>query len=172
MHSITLVTNYCILLQYLQAITGEKYPWYFLNFGVSFLQANVPCTGRASLHHIHECDFTLLLQSHYSPDLAPLDFHLFSTLKHHLKGQHFHTDDVIMNAVRDWCKVQEIFSPWIRNTGTQLGEGDHTQGGLRRQLGKRHSPVTTSSQIASLFIKVPWYLFINIITLGFWVNLQ
>ena len=41
----------------------------------------------------------------YSPDLAPLDFHLFGPLKEHLRGQKFADDNEVMEEVRSWLKA-------------------------------------------------------------------
>jgi hypothetical protein len=41
----------------------------------------------------------------YSPDLAPIDFHLFSALKDHFSGHRFANDDVKI-AVTRWLKSQ------------------------------------------------------------------
>ena len=40
----------------------------------------------------------------YSLDLAPSDFHLFGSMKEHLRGQKF-ADDEVMEAVQSWLKA-------------------------------------------------------------------
>jgi len=46
----------------------------------------------------------------YSPYLAPSDYHLFSNLKQHLRGQRFLTDDELKYATEEWLKKQsELF---------------------------------------------------------------
>ena len=47
------------------------------------------------------------LQLPYSPDLAPLDFHLFGPLKGGLRGEHFETDAEVICAVKNWVKETE-----------------------------------------------------------------
>ena len=42
----------------------------------------------------------------YSPDLAPLDFYLFSKIKEHLAGKRFTDDDDLQHAVIDWLNSQ------------------------------------------------------------------
>ena len=38
----------------------------------------------------------------YSPDLAPSDFFLFPSLKKHLKGQRFHSNEDVISAGEEW----------------------------------------------------------------------
>jgi hypothetical protein len=40
----------------------------------------------------------------YSPDLAPSDYHLFGTLKDHLTGHHYETDEAVHEAMRSWLR--------------------------------------------------------------------
>jgi len=44
---------------------------------------------------------TLLLLLHYSPDLAPSDFHLFGPLKDAFRGCRFANDDELRCSVRE-----------------------------------------------------------------------
>jgi hypothetical protein len=45
----------------------------------------------------------------YSPDLAPLDFHLFQKMKKHLRGQSFHSNEDVQNEVKKWLRAQDTF---------------------------------------------------------------
>jgi len=42
----------------------------------------------------------------YSPDLAPLDYHLFPGLKKQLKGRHFSSDVEVIVAAETWLDRQ------------------------------------------------------------------
>ena len=42
----------------------------------------------------------------YSPDLAPLDYHLFSGLKNQLKGGHISSDAEVIAAAETWLGGQ------------------------------------------------------------------
>ena len=42
----------------------------------------------------------------YSPDLAPLDYHLFHGLKKQLKGHHFSSDTEVIAAAETWSDGQ------------------------------------------------------------------
>jgi len=58
----------------------------------------------------------------YSPDLAPLDYHLFSGLEKQLKGRHFSSDVEVVAAVETWLDGQhsDFFFEWlakVRATG-------------------------------------------------------
>ena len=55
---------------------------------------------------INECGFELLEHLPYSPDLAPLDYYLFSKLKRELSGRHFDTDDDVIDAVNQFLEDQ------------------------------------------------------------------
>jgi len=44
-----------------------------------------------------------------SPDLAPLDFYLFSKMKEHLVGKRFTDDEDLHHAVVDWLNSQAAF---------------------------------------------------------------
>ena len=48
----------------------------------------------------------ILDHSPYSPDLAPIDFHLFFHLKNYLTGKKFNEDDEKREEVILWFKVQ------------------------------------------------------------------
>jgi hypothetical protein len=60
-----------------------------------------PHTSKMSIEKIEELGFILVLQTPYSPDLAPRDFFLFGYLKQHLKGKHFTREDQVTAAVRE-----------------------------------------------------------------------
>jgi hypothetical protein len=52
----------------------------------------------------------------YSPDLAPIDYHVFGPLKEALGGKKFSTDNEIKEAVHRWLRSQseEFFSRRIQ----------------------------------------------------------
>jgi hypothetical protein len=56
--------------------------------------------------------WTVLPHPSYSPDLAPLDFHLFGSLKDALRGPHFEDDNSIIEAVRKWLHMKD--KSWYR----------------------------------------------------------
>jgi len=57
---------------------------------VLFLHNNAPAQRTlATQKKLAYLGFQCLDHLPYSPDLAPLDYHLFPGLKHHLKGRHF-----------------------------------------------------------------------------------
>ena len=41
----------------------------------------------------------------YSPNLAPLDYHLFGAMKEELRGKHY-ADDKVKTAARNWLRSQ------------------------------------------------------------------
>ena len=48
--------------------------------------------------------FKVLKHPPYSPELAPMDFHMFGPMKEHLCGRKF-ADDKVMEAVQSWLKA-------------------------------------------------------------------
>jgi len=54
----------------------------------------------------------------YSPDLAPLDYHLFPGLKKQLKGHHFSSDAEVIAAAEAWLDEQTSeFFEWLAKVG-------------------------------------------------------
>jgi transposase len=51
----------------------------------------------------------ILPHSPTSPDLAPLDFHLFPKIKKHLRGQCFYSSEDVQNEVKKWLWAQQAF---------------------------------------------------------------
>ncbi|GFO33319.1 histone-lysine N-methyltransferase SETMAR [Plakobranchus ocellatus] len=51
--------------------------------------------------HSNGCSATLG-KFFLSPDLAPSDFHLFGSLKRHLGGMAFETEDDLISELRNW----------------------------------------------------------------------
>ena len=49
----------------------------------------------------------------YSPDLAPLDYHLFPGLKKQLKGRHFSSDAEFIAAAETWLDRQNSEVFWV-----------------------------------------------------------
>ena len=67
--------------------------------GVLFLHDNAPANWALATHKkLAYLDFQCLDHPPYSPDLAPLDYHLFPGLKKQLKGCHFLSDVEIIAA--------------------------------------------------------------------------
>jgi hypothetical protein len=48
-----------------------------------------------------------MVLSSYSPDLAPLAFHLFGPLKQHLGGRRLHKNEKVEVAVGEYFRMQE-----------------------------------------------------------------
>jgi hypothetical protein len=60
----------------------------------------------------------------YSPDLVPSDFHLFGSLKVHIEGQKFQTDDELERSVLNWLHKQDktFYAAGISNLPEQWKE--------------------------------------------------
>jgi len=90
---------------------------------VLFLHDNAPAhQALASQKKLVYLDFKRLDHPPYSPDLAPLDYHLFPGLKKQLKGRHFSSDVEVGAAAETWLDGQtsDFFFEWlakVRATG-------------------------------------------------------
>ena len=74
---------------------------------VSLLHDNARThTSNATCEAIENLNFTVIPHPPYSPNLAPSDFHLFSKLKDHLKGQQIGSIEEVKAAVLQWCRSQ------------------------------------------------------------------
>jgi len=72
--------------------------------------------------HIANLGWTVLPHPPYSLDLAPSDFHLFGPMKDGLRGQHFPSNDAVIQAVKQWatsagadfykCGMQALVHRW------------------------------------------------------------
>jgi transposase len=66
-----------------------------------------PHTRLRTREHITKMGWMVLPHPPYSPDRAPLDFHLFGSLKDALRGTHFEDDSSVIEAVRKWLCRQD-----------------------------------------------------------------
>jgi histone-lysine N-methyltransferase SETMAR len=74
---------------------------------VLFLHDNAPAhRALATQKKLASLGFQYLDHQTYSPDLAPLDYHLFPGLKKQLKGHHFSSDVEVIAAVETWLDGQ------------------------------------------------------------------
>ena len=74
-----------------------------LQKGILLLHDNAPAhRSMMAVHTSMQCGFKILLHPPYSPDLAPSDFFLFPSLKKHLKGQRFHSNEDVISAGEEW----------------------------------------------------------------------
>jgi len=75
--------------------------------GVLFLHDNaLPHWALVSQKKVAYLGFQCLDHTPYSPDLAPLDYHLFPVLKKQLKGRHFSSDAEVIAATETWLDGQ------------------------------------------------------------------
>ena len=87
-----------------------------LTTGVCLLRDNArPRTATATVSTIEELRFECIPYPPYSPDLAPSDFHIFSSLKDALRRTRFRDDDEVRSAVHEWLRTRpkELFSRGI-----------------------------------------------------------
>ena len=66
------------------------------------LQDNAPAHKARNTNTCLDLNIRILPHPPYSPDLAPSDFFLFPSMKKHIKGKRFDTDDDVLEAAEDW----------------------------------------------------------------------
>ena len=83
--------------------------------GVLFLHDIVPAhRALATQEKLAYLGFQCLDHPPYSPDLAPLDYHLFPGLKKQLKGCHFRpTQRSLLPQRPDWTDNLQNFFEWL-----------------------------------------------------------
>lgn len=89
---------------------------------VLFLHDNArPHTAKRTKRKLLELGWELLPHPPYSPDMAPSDFHLFRSLKNHIRGVEFRTADEIMDWLEEFyrSKPASFFVKGIMKLKTQ-----------------------------------------------------
>lgn len=88
-----------------------------LTKGVCLLYDNArPHTANATKQLLDSFGWDIINHLAHSPDLAPSDFHLFTSLKSFMGEKRFLTDDEIQSAVKQWAKeaAGDFFDEGIR----------------------------------------------------------
>jgi len=97
---------YSSLLVQLKDILKEKRRTKFAK-GVLFLHESVPAhMALATQKKLAYLGFQFFDHPHYSPDLAPSDYHLFPGLAKHLKVRHFSSEAEVIAAADTWLDGQ------------------------------------------------------------------
>jgi len=60
-----------------------------------------------AISDIHDCGFELVDHPHYSPDLSPSDYYLFTKMKKFLSGKRYQSDNEVTSAVENYFKDQK-----------------------------------------------------------------
>ena len=75
--------------------------------GLCLLHDNArPYSAHVTTALLEKFKWDILYHPPYSPDFAPVDFHLFLHLKKHLAGKKFDDDDEVQEEVVTWFNVQ------------------------------------------------------------------
>jgi hypothetical protein len=93
-----------------------------------------PHTAAHTVNTLRALKFEVLKHPPYSPDLVPSDFHLFGSMKEHLRGQKFADENEVMEAVQSWLKampksfflesIHKLVDRWTKCVATQ---GDYVE---------------------------------------------
>lgn len=92
----------------------EKRPeWATRHKKVLFLHDNAPShTSKRVRDTLDALDWEVLPHAPYSPDLAPSDYHLFSSMGHALADQHFQNYEEVEKWVADWFASKKAKFYW------------------------------------------------------------
>uniref|UniRef100_A0A3Q0RMV0 Tc1-like transposase DDE domain-containing protein n=1 Tax=Amphilophus citrinellus TaxID=61819 RepID=A0A3Q0RMV0_AMPCI len=95
-----------LLKQLQKAIKSKRHGK--LTKGVLFHQDNAPPhKSMVAMAAVRNCSFELVDHPPYSPNLAPSDYFLFPSMKKHLAGKQYQTDDEVISAVEDFFEGQD-----------------------------------------------------------------
>ena len=100
---------YCNILDELKGRLEEKrrHSLDMPNHGFQLLQDNAhPHTARSTLEKLNDIKLPCLPHPPYSPDLAPSDYYLFSSLKSYLSGNNYLNREEITVAVNNYLKTK------------------------------------------------------------------
>jgi len=96
--------RYCETLKKLRRAIQNKRRG-LLTSGVCLLHDNArPHTANVTKQLLDSFGWDVLNHPPYSPDLAPSDYHLFTSLKKHMGGKKFSADEEVKGAVDKWTK--------------------------------------------------------------------
>lgn len=96
--------RYCQTLEKLRRAIKNKRPG-MLTKGVSFHHDNArPHTANQTKELLSKFGWELVEHPPYSPDIAPSDYHMFPTLKKHLGGKKFATDEEVQQEVNTYLR--------------------------------------------------------------------
>jgi transposase len=68
-----------------------------------------PRGATATVNFFSSWGWEILPHPPYSPDLAPLEFHLFPEMKNHTRDQRFNSNENVQNEVKKWLRVEDAF---------------------------------------------------------------
>ncbi|GFO47001.1 histone-lysine N-methyltransferase SETMAR [Plakobranchus ocellatus] len=94
--------RYCETLDGLRHAVRRKRPGLLRNGVVLQYYNATPHTPKHTKKWLERYRWDIIPYPAHSPDLAPLDFHLFGPLKRHLGGKKFEDEDELIGEVRDW----------------------------------------------------------------------
>ena len=73
-----------------------------------FLHDNAPLhTSKMVRNYLETLNWEVLPHATYSPDVAPSDYHLFSSMGHALAEQHFDSYEDVRKWLDDWFALKE-----------------------------------------------------------------
>lgn len=109
-------SRYCETLKKLRRAIQNKRRG-LLQKGVCLLHDNArPHTANATKQLLESFGWDVLNHPAHSPDQAPSDYHLFTSLKMHMGGKKFSTDEEVKGGVNKWAKevAAEFFDQGIK----------------------------------------------------------
>ena len=104
--------KYCSQLDQMKAALDEKCPELINRQHIIFHQDNArPCVSLMTRQSLLQFGWEVLIHPSYSPNIAPLDFHLFWSLPNSLNGKNF-------NSLEDYKRhLEQFFAQKDKNFG-------------------------------------------------------
>ncbi|GFO45461.1 histone-lysine N-methyltransferase SETMAR [Plakobranchus ocellatus] len=132
--------RYCSTLDRLKEAIRRKRPG-LLRRGVVHQHDNAtPHSANLTQQWLQRYSWEILLHPAHSPDLAPSDFHLFGTLKPHLGGMAFETEDDLIINLKAFPALQALAGSWSND-----------------KLAPAHLEFVTLGKFVVKHARVTWY---------------
>jgi len=113
------------LIKFHYALREERSNYQQRHDKLIFLHDNAPPhTSNVVRNYLETLNWEMLPHPTYSPDLAPSDYHLFSSMNHALTGQHFNSYEDVQKWLDEWfaSKEKEICLAWYTQIAQEMGK--------------------------------------------------
>ena len=126
--------KYCSQLAQLKAAPDEKRPELVNRKCIIFHQDNTrPHVSLMTRQKLLQLGWEVLIHLLYSPDIAPLDFHLFQSLQNSLNGRNFKSLEDCKRHLEQFFaqKDNKFWEDGIMKLPEKMAEGSGTKGWIR-----------------------------------------
>ena len=123
-------------LDQLKAALDEKCPELVNRKCIIFHQDNTrPHVSLMTRQKLLQLVWEVLILPPYSPDIAPLYFHLFRSLQNSLNGKNFSSlEDCKRHLEQFFAQKEKVLGRWNYEVAWKMAEGSRTKGWIRRSI--------------------------------------